>query len=147
MSERTRMPVLDSPFIIAAAFVVGVVAGLRSMTAPAAVALARHAPVLGLLFVIAAIVEDVVDKHPKMPSRLRFPSIALRPISGALSAYFLAGGIEAGAIGFVGAVAGSFAGAAWRGYWAKRGSTDLLPALLEDAAAALLAWGIVFAFT
>lgn len=125
-----------------AALLIGFVAGLRTMTAPAAVALARHAPLLGPVFVVAAIGEDVIDKHPRTPSRLAPPSMVLRLLSGGWCGFVLAG--PAGlALGAAGTFAGAFLGAAWRRFWADRRAGDLLPALAEDVAAALLAWAAV----
>jgi uncharacterized membrane protein len=126
------------------AFGIGFVAGLRSMTAPAAVALVKHASLFGPIFVVAAVLEDLVDKHPKMPSRLRLPSIVIRPLSGALCAFFLVGGFLAAIVGVAGAFAGSFVGAAYRRWWVDTTKLpDWLGAILEDLASIALAFAVV----
>src|ERR1700681_3515848 len=81
------------------AFLIGVVAGLRSMTAPAAVSWAarlgwlhlENTPLafLGFAFTlyilsVAAIGELINDKLPKTPSRKAPPSFVARIVSGAL---------------------------------------------------------------
>jgi uncharacterized membrane protein len=129
---------------IAIAFGIGFVAGLRSMTAPAAVALAKHSPLLGPLFVVFAFAEYVIDKLPTTPSRLRLPSIVLRPLSGALCAWFLVGGYAAAAAGVAGAFVGAVAGAKWRGYFAQTGKISDLPVgIVEDLVSIALAYLVV----
>jgi uncharacterized membrane protein len=123
---------------IAIAFFIGFVAGLRSMTAPAAVAIERRSWVLSTIFILVAAVELVFDKLPRTPSRLQAPPLAARCISGAACAFFLAGGIGSAALGMLGALAGSYGGAAFRARF-----PGLPAALVEDAVAVGLALCLV----
>ena len=124
-------PALVAPAI---AFAIGFVAGLRSMMAPAAVAVVKGSPILAAILIAGALVELVFDKLPQTPSRLRPPTLLLRCISGAGSAFFLAGGIVSALLGTVGALAGSYGGAAFR-----RAFPHMPAAFAEDAAAIGLA--------
>jgi uncharacterized membrane protein len=129
---------------LVAALGIGFVAGLRTMTAPAAVALIRHEGLLSPLLVAAALAEIAIDKWPKMPSRLLSPFIFVRLASGAACGLFLVGGIAAAVLGVVGALAGAHAGAWWRASMAKTGKIPDWPiALLEDAVAVALAYLVV----
>lgn len=112
------------------AFLIGAVAGLRSMTAPAFVAwgarLARlrlegtalawlGSGVAAWVFLALALGELVADKLPRTPSRTRPGPFAARIVSGALSGGGLAAGaggrLAAGALlGAMGAVAGTLGG-------------------------------------
>src|SRR5581483_2930068 len=82
------------------AFLIGVVAGSRSLTAPAAVSWAARLGRLNIentwlsflgatatpyILTLAAIAELVNDKMPKTPSRKAPPAFAFRIVSGALS--------------------------------------------------------------
>jgi uncharacterized membrane protein len=116
------------------AFGIGVVAGLRSMIAPAAVAIAKGAPILAIVLVAGALAEIVFDKLPKTPSRLRPPTLLFRCISGAGSAFFLTGTIVSAVFGLLGALAGSYGGAAFR-----RAVPGLPAAFVEDVATIALA--------
>jgi uncharacterized membrane protein len=109
---------------------IGIVAGLRTMTAPAIVAWAAHLGWLQLtgsyfafmgskwavaLFTIAALGEFVGDQLPKTPARTTTGPLAARIVMGALTGSCLAvsGGasLMAGALlGAIGAVIGAFAG-------------------------------------
>jgi uncharacterized membrane protein len=117
-----------SPFTLAIGM--GVVAGLRSMTAPAAVALAARWKWLDLehsgmsllgsapaavIFPILAIGELVVDKLPKAPSRKMPASFLWRLITGALSGGAICVGARQPAalgalLGAAGAVVGTLGG-------------------------------------
>jgi uncharacterized membrane protein len=149
-------------FILVLAFLIGVVAGLRAMTAPAAVSWAAHLGLLPLqdtplawlgyaftpyIFTVLAIGELINDKLPKTPSRTVPPQFIARVISGSLvgAAIGAAGqslilGLVAGAIG---AVAGTLGGAALRSKLAKLFGKDLPAALLEDAIAIILSIVVV----
>jgi len=122
----------------ALAFGIGFVAGLRSMTAPAAVAITKGTPILAAILIAGALVELVFDKLPKTPSRLRPPTLLFRCISGAGSAFFLVGGIPSVLLGLAGALAGSYGGAIFR-----RAFTGLPAAFAEDAVAIALAWLVI----
>ena len=145
------------------AFLIGVAAGLRAMTAPAAVCWAARlgwlklqgtplaflgAAVTPWIFTIAAIGELINDKLPKTPSRKVPPQFIARIVLGALcgaaigaTSGALAGGLIVGAIG---AVAGTLGGAELRGRLVRAsGGKDLPIALLEDAIAIALSFWVV----
>ena len=144
--------------IYAGAFLIGIVAGLRSMTAPAAASWAARAGWLSLqgtplawlgaavtpwIFTAAALAELVADKLPKAGSRKAPGPFLARVVTGALSGAAVGasgGGLAAGLIlGAAGAVAGTLGGYALRARLARAIGRDLPAALLEDAAAILLA--------
>ena len=142
--------------VLLLAFLIGVAAGLRSLTAPAAVAWAAHLSWLNLngtplsfmgstaavvIFTLLAFGELVADKLPSTPSRMAPPGLIARILLGGLSGASLsaAGGqsIAIGAIlGALGGIAGAFAG-----YRVRTRLARALPvpavviALLEDAVA------------
>jgi uncharacterized membrane protein len=142
--------------VLLLAFFIGVVAGLRSLTAPAVVAWAAHLNWLNLhstplafmgstaavvIFSLLAVAELVADKLPSTPSRLKSTGIIARIILGGLSG---AGVAVAGAqsimigavLGAVGGIAGAFAGYQIRTRLVKALKVpDLVIALLEDAVA------------
>lgn len=138
------------------AFLIGVVSGLRSLTAPAVVAWAAYKNWLNLqntplsfmgstaaliIFALLAVVELVTDQLPKTPSRLKPPGLIARIVMGGLSgaALAVAGGQSLG-FGAVFGAAGGIAGA-FGGYHARTGLVralkvpDVVIALLEDAVA------------
>jgi uncharacterized membrane protein len=136
------------------AFLIGVVAGLRVLTALAAVSWAVR---YGKLFVagtaiaflgwpwippvltLFAILELVTDQLPQTPSRTLPVQFFARIVSGAISGAAVgsaAGSMRGGLIaGVIGAVLGTFAGAAARARLAKRFHKDRPAALTEDAVA------------
>jgi uncharacterized membrane protein len=138
------------------AFLIGVVSGLRSLTAPACVALAAHLDWINLhnsplsfmgstvavvIFTALAIAELVADKLPSTPSRTAPVGLTARIILGGLSGACLAvAGAQSMALGAVVGVAGGLAGA-FAGYRARTGLVkalsvpDLVIALLEDVVA------------
>jgi uncharacterized membrane protein len=145
------------------AFLIGVVAGLRSMTPPAAVSWAarlgwlhlENTPLAFLGFAatpyivsLLAIAELINDKLPKTPSRKTLMPFAARIVTGAFSGAALGaasgallGGLLAGALGGVG---GTLAGYEFRRRLVKAtGGKDLPIALLEDAIAICAAFWIV----
>jgi uncharacterized membrane protein len=148
------------------ALLIGVVAGLRAMTAPAAVSWAAYSGILVLdgtwlsflgsiwaavILTILAVAELVTDQLPSTPSRKVPPQFATRVVMGALSGAAIgvgfgmwAGGLAAGAIG---AVAGTYGGAAVRSALAKALGRDTPAALIEDAVAIVGAWLILNAVT
>ena len=141
--------------ILAAALLIGVVAGLRTFTAPAAVSWgARLGPIsltgthlawLGSLiaaciFTLLALFEIVfIDKNPKTPSRKSAQPFGARIVSGAFSgaAIGLSGDpLWLGLLfGLVGAVIGTYGGAALRGKLDAAFGKDLPAAITEDAIA------------
>ncbi len=144
------------------AFLIGLVAGLRAMTAPAAVSWAARLGWLNLagtplaflgaavtpwILTVAAIGELVNDKLPKTGSRKAPGPFIARIVMGALcgaavgaSAHALAAGLVLGALG---AVAGTLGGYELRSRLARAAGRDLPIALLEDAIAIALAFWIV----
>ena len=138
------------------AFALGIVAGLRSMTAPAAVAWAVHFGWLHLeatplaflgsaaaryVLLVLAVAELVADKLPFTPSRTRPGPFIGRILTGILAGAALAAGagqsLAAGAVvGGLGAAAGTLGG-----YRARTGLVrtlavpDYVVALAEDVVA------------
>ena len=145
------------------AFVIGVVAGLRAMTAPAAISWAARLnwlPLYGTplaflgyhwtpwIFTLAAIGELVNDKLPGTPSRKVPPQFIARVVSGALCGAAIgatSGNLVVGLIaGALGAVAGTLGGAAARGALVRAiGGKDLPIALLEDVIAIVVAYFVM----
>lgn len=137
-----------------AAVLIGVMAGLRTMTAPAALSWAdrlgnlplddtplaflggRLAPWLLTLFALA---ELILDKLPGAPSRTVPWQFAARLVSGGFCglALGLADGQPAAGLlaGMGGAVVGTLGGAAARAWLAAGFGRDQPAALLEDAVA------------
>jgi uncharacterized membrane protein len=148
--------------ILVLAFLLGVVAGLRALTAPAAASWAARCGLLHLqatplaflgyaftpwIFTLLAIGEIINDKLPKTPSRTVPPQFIFRILSGAFvgaaigaSSHALALGLITGALG---AVAGTLGGAFIRARLAASFGRDLPAALTEDAFAILLAIVVV----
>jgi uncharacterized membrane protein len=140
------------PYLLAA--LIGVVAGLRAMTAPAAVSWAAHLGWLDLggswlsflgrawapwIASLLALGELVTDKLPSTPSRTVPPQFGARIVTGALSGAAIAvsqgslvGGLVAGALG---AVVGTLGGRALRARLAAAFGSDRLAAFSEDALA------------
>ncbi|MCX4149313.1 MULTISPECIES: DUF4126 domain-containing protein [Paraburkholderia] len=146
------------------ALLIGVVAGLRAMTAPAAVSWAAHLGWLPLqdtplaflgfaatpyIFTVLAIVELITDQLPKTPSRTVPMQFGTRIVLGGLSGAAIGaahGGLVGGLIaGVVGAVIGTLGGAKVRGALARTFGRDLPAALIEDAVAIVGAVLIVMA--
>ena len=147
------------------ALLIGVVAGLRTMTAPAAVSWAAYVGWLPLqntplaflgyvaapyIFTVLAIGELIGDQLPKTPSRKVPVQFGARIVSGALcgAAIGAAGGMLAGGLvaGIVGAVFGTLGGAEARGRLARAFGRDMPAALIEDVFAVVGAYLIVAAF-
>ena len=151
--------------VLLMALLIGVVAGLRSLTAPAVVAWAgflgwinvQHtwaSWVANLITVVIlsvlAVGELVADKLPKTPARTAAPSFAARLVMGAFSGAVIGAAwhwtfTSLGA-GVIGAVLGTVGG-----YHARKalvgvsGGRDLPIALLEDAIAILGGFAILAA--
>ena len=140
--------------VLVLALVIGIVSGLRAMTAPAAVSWAArlgwldasgtglawlgHAAAPWILTVLA-LGELVTDKLPGTPSRTVPIQFVTRVITGGLSgaAIGAAGGALAMglAAGMAGAVIGTLGGRAARARLASWFGSDRPAALLEDAVA------------
>jgi uncharacterized membrane protein len=136
-------------------FLIGVIAGLRSLTAPAVVSWAArlgwlHLENTSLAFLgfaytpyilsLLAIGELIADKLPKTPSRKAAPGFTARVVTGALCGAALSatgGAMGPGLIaGGLGAVAGTLGGYEFRARLVRaNGGKDLPIALLEDAIA------------
>lgn len=147
--------------LIVLAVLIGIVAGLRAFTAPAAVSLAArygHIAVAGTplaflgyrwtpwIFLALALLELVGDQLPATPSRKVPMQFGARIVMGALAGAGIAaaGGLYVGlAAGAVGAVIGTLGGAAFRGRLAAVFKNDRPAALIEDVIAIGGAWLIV----
>jgi uncharacterized membrane protein len=134
------------------ALLMGVIAGLRAMTAPAAVSWAARCGRLSLegswlaflgrawtpwIFTALALAELVTDQLPTTPSRKVPIQFGTRILSGALCGAALAHGAPIAGLlaGAVGAVAGTLGGSAARARLAAAFKSDRPAALLEDAVA------------
>jgi uncharacterized membrane protein len=137
-------------------FAIGMIAGLRALTAPAVVCWAAHLGWLNLqnshlawmgstaavaIFSILALAEIVNDKLPATGSRLAPPSLVVRSLTGAVAASALAIAASESLLvgillGVLGALAGSFVGYHLRHQIVARLKIPDFPvALLEDAIA------------
>jgi len=147
---------VDPSHVLLLAFLIGVLAGLRALTAPAIVACAARLKWINLrgsllsfmgstaavaVFVVLAVGELVADKLPLTPSRLKPPGLIARFVLGGLSGagVAVAGGqsLVTGAIlGAAGGIAGAFAGYRIRTGLVKAFKVpDFVIALLEDTLA------------
>lgn len=146
------------------AFLLGCVAGLRSLTAPAVVCWAAHfgwlhlagtklafmnRPATLIIFTVLAALELIGDKLPKTPARTSPIGLIARIVSGGLSGAAIAASsgvmFLGAAAGSIGALAGAFAG-----YHARRAIVlrshvpDFPVALAEDviaiASGLLITW-------
>ncbi len=123
------------------AFGLGFVSGLRSLTGPAALRLARgDAGSLALCLLAAG--ELVADKFPGVPARTSLGPLAFRVASGVFVGLAIARSTKAAEVvkpalcGALGAIAGSYAGHAFRRRAAAATSApDFVLALGEDALA------------
>ena len=144
------------------AFPIGVVAGLRSMTAPAAVSWAARLgwlplegtplaflghPVTPYILTALGAGELIADKLPNTPSRKSALGFSGRIVTGALSGAAIGASDNALALGLVsgiiGAVAGTLLGYEGRLRAAKAVGKDLPVALAEDLIAISAAAAIV----
>ena len=152
------------------ALLIGVVAGLRAMTAPAAIAWAAFhgwidlagTPLAWLgyhltpwFFTAFALAELVTDQLPTTPSRKVPVQFGARLVLGGLSgaAIGTSGGASGGLLiggaiaGVIGAVIGTLGGAAGRAKLAKGFASDRPAAIIEDGIAIGGAFLIVSALT
>ena len=146
------------------ALLIGVVAGLRAMMAPAAISFAAHCGLLDLagswlaflgyrftpwIAGIAALGELVTDQLPSTPSRKMPVPFGIRIVMGGLcgAAITIPAGLWIGglAAGVIGAVIGTLGGARARAGLAKAFAHDRPAAVIEDIVAIALAIGIVSA--
>jgi uncharacterized membrane protein len=145
----------------ALAVLIGIVAGLRAFTAPAAVSLAARYGHLGIagtplaflgyrwtpwILVLLAVAELVGDQLPATPSRKVPLQFGTRIVMGALAGGAMAasaGILTGAAAGAVGAVIGTLGGAAARAKLAAAFRQDRPAALIEDVIAIGGAWLLV----
>ncbi|HEU4637038.1 MAG TPA: DUF4126 family protein [Edaphobacter sp.] len=139
--------------VLALCFLIGCVAGLRSMTAPAIVCAAAYlrwihpegTPLAFMdtqialwIFAICAVGELIVDKLPMTPARTEPMGLIARAITGGLSGATLAASsgksIALGAVlGAVGGIVGAFAGYNIRhGLVVHMNMPDIVIAVIED---------------
>lgn len=149
--------------VLVLAFLIGVVAGLRALTAPVAVSWAAklgwlnlegtpfaflHYTISPIIFTVLALGELVNDKLPKTPSRKAPASFAVRIVMGAFSGGAIAASRQSlftGLIfGAIGAVVGTLGGYEARVRLANAfAGKDVPIALLEDLVAIACAFSIV----
>jgi uncharacterized membrane protein len=146
------------------ALLIGGVAGLRALTAPAAVSWAAqigwlrlgdtHLAFLGYrwtpwVLTALALVELVSDQLPSTPSRTVPMQFGARILTGALSGAAIGASsgllIVGGIAGIIGAVLGTLGGRAARARLADAFGKDIPAALIEDTVAILAAIFIVMA--
>ena len=133
-------------------FLIGFLAGLRSLTPPAVLAWAVHlgwftlnrplswvgSTISVLVLTLLALAELIADKLPRTPNRTSPPGLIARIVTGGFCGLCIALSADQGAmigalLGSVGALTGTFAG-----YKARTGAVkalrvpDLYVALIED---------------
>ena len=149
---------------VALAVTIGIVAGLRALTAPALVSWAAHLGWLHLegtplsfmgsmvavvIFTLAAVAEYVTDQLPSTPARTVPMQLIARLLMGALSGACIC--VSAGQSLLVGAVLGAIGAAigTYGGYHARKALVnslkvkDILIAIPEDLIAIGLAYFVV----
>jgi uncharacterized membrane protein len=155
---------MGTNFVLALALGVGIVAGLRAMTAPAVVSWAVHLGWLNLhgthlafmgstvavaIFSLAAIGEYVNDVLPKTPSRTAPGPLIARIVTGGLSGACLCAAVGqslpfGAALGGIGAVLGAFGGYQIRTRLVRALNVkDVFVAVPEDLVAIGLAYFLV----
>ncbi|CZT36679.1 DUF4126 family protein [Rhizobium sp. 9140] len=146
------------------AFLIGVIAGLRAMTAPAAIAWAATLGWIDLsgswasfmssiwtagILTVLALGEYVTDQLPTTPSRKVPVQFATRVVIGALCGAVIGtpsgGWLVCLIAGLLGAIAGTLGGAALRGRLAASFGRDPPAAFIEDAIAIIGAFLIMSA--
>jgi uncharacterized membrane protein len=148
------------------AFLIGLFAGLRSLTAPAITAWAAYLGWLKLqgslaligsifsvaIFTLLAVVELVADKLPKTPNRTSPPGLIARIIMGGLTGACIAasggyGAIIGAVLGALGGIVGCFGGYQARtGLVKALGTRDTYVALIEDVIAIAGCFWVVWQF-
>lgn len=160
-----RLVICDSTvpmLILSVALLLGIVAGLRAMMAPAAIAWAVKLGKLSVtgtplafmgyahtawVMLVIAIAELINDQLPWTPSRKTPPQFIGRILSGALVGACVGWTTEvriaAIVAGIVGAVIGTLGGAAARAKLAAAFGKDLPAALIEDVVGIALSAGAI----
>jgi uncharacterized membrane protein len=154
---------MNSSEVLLLAFLIGVVAGLRALTAPASVAWAAHRNWLHLhgtalsflgtlpaviIFTVLAAAELVADQLPSTPARTKPAGLIARIITGGTSgaAIAISGGqsiVVGGVLGAAGGMVGAFAGYQARTRVVRALKIpDMAIAFAEDAVA--IAAGLLF---
>jgi len=144
---------MNASLVLVLVFLIGVVAGLRALTAPTVVSWAGYLGwihltgsrlafmgtlVAAIIFSVLALAEIVNDKLPKTPARTAPPSLVIRMVLGAFAAATLSVGVGASVIfgiilGIIGALVGTFGGYQVRTRTVKAlGVPDFVIALVED---------------
>ena len=140
--------------VVLLALAIGVVAGLRAMTAPAMITWAAHFGVLDLgntwlsflattparlILTALALIEFVTDQLPSTPSRKVPVQFGARLVTGGISGAAIGAGngmpLAGLCAGIAGAIIGTLAGASFRGSLAKKLGSDRPAALIEDVIA------------
>jgi uncharacterized membrane protein len=140
--------------VLLLALLIGIIAGLRAMTAPAAVSWAARLGWLNLaptslaflgyaftpwIFTALALAELVTDQLPTTPSRTVPVQFGTRILTGGLSGGAIGaayGQLPAGVVaGVIGAVIGTLGGRTFRARLAASFGNDRPAALIEDAVA------------
>lgn len=140
--------------VLLLALLIGIIAGLRAMTAPAAVSWAARLGLLNLaptslaflgyaftpwIFTALALAELVTDQLPTTPSRTVPVQFGTRILTGGLSGGAIGaayGQLPAGVVaGVIGAVIGTLGGRRFRARLAASFGSDRPAALIEDAVA------------
>ena len=147
---------MSATYVLFLAFAIGIVSGMRSLTAPAVTAWAARRDWLNLagtrlafmgstaavaIFTVLAILELIADKLPSTPSRTAPVGLIARFLGGALAGSCV--GVSTGQaplygaiLGAAGGLAGAFAGFQWRTGLVKALKVpDFAIALLEDVIA------------
>lgn len=120
---------MNLSYVVLLAFLIGVIGGLRTMTAPAVVAWAANRHWLNLdnsllaligslgavlVVTLGALGEFVIDKLPSTPNRTRLLGLVGRSVLGGLAGAAVAvAGAQLIALGILLRVAGAIAGAFW----------------------------------
>jgi uncharacterized membrane protein len=148
------MTAMNAATAIVLPMLIGVIAGMRAMTAPAAISLAARAGRLDLtttslaflgyaytpwIFTVLALAELVTDQLPTTPSRTVPIAFGTRILMGGLTGGAIAaadGALVMGVItGIVGAVIGTLGGRAFRARLAAAFGRDRPAAVIEDVIA------------
>ena len=129
------------------AFLLGLVSGLRTFTAPAVLWIMRHGGPWAYLLSAAALFEYYYDVRPKTPPRTSVAGLVFRLLSGAFVGWWAAAetGVSpaAGAsLGGIGALVGAFGSLAVRER-AAAAVGNVASGLLEDLVAIAAAVAIV----
>lgn len=131
-----------------AALLIGLVAGVRTFTAPAVLLWLRdRGGVWAILTTIGAVIEYYGDVHPKAPPRTAATGLVPRILAGAFCGWQISamhGGSALGgaALGVVGAVAGAYGSLALRLRVIE--AIGVVPSgLLEDAIAIALSFLVI----